>query len=294
MFGVMRILKKAIFTFTRSVKIQIFRFAEKHLKIHITVVHYYSPIPNVGKIDPGVYKKINSCTGIDFNSDNQLFQLKSLFPKYLNEYIPPVNTGLSQVDAFILYSFIRGRNPKSIFEIGSGESTKIILSAIGRNKQDGNDCKFTAIEPFPAKFLRDINNNSFTLVDRIVQQVPVESFLDTDMLFIDSSHVSKIDSDVNYEILEIIPRLKIGALVHWHDIMIPGEYSRNWIERQNHFWNESYMVHAFMLHNKDYRVMWASKYMQIMHPDQLRETFTYFAPENPDQQLSSFWVERIQ
>ena len=67
-----------------------------------------------------------------------------------------------------------------------------------------------------------------------------------DILFIDSSHVAKIGSDVNSEILSIVPRLKVGALVHWHDIMIPVDYPKAWIESGSMFWNESYMVHSFL------------------------------------------------
>ena len=118
-------------------------------------------------------------------------------------------------------------------------------------------------------------------------------FQDVDILFIDSSHVSRIDSDVNYEILEIVPRLKAGALVHWHDIMIPTEYPRAWIESTNQFWNESYVVHSFLIHNRSFAVMWASRYMQLRHPGQLRATFPFFAPNDPNQQLSSLWVERM-
>ena len=95
------------------------------------------------------------------------------------------------------------------------------------------------------------------------------------------------------EILDIVPRLKVGALVHWHDIMIPINYSKTWIESGNKFWNESYMVHAFMLHNKCYKIVWASKYMQVKRPEVLSEIFSYFNPDDPNQQLSSFWIKRL-
>lgn len=85
----------------------------------------------------------------------------------------------------------------------------------------------------------------------------------------------------------------MGALVHWHDIMIPMNYSKTWIESGTKFWNESYMVHAFMLFNRSFKVRWASRYVQLNYPHELRATFSYFNLNDPYQQLSSFWIERI-
>lgn len=131
------------------------------------------------------------------------------------------------------------------------------------------------------------------MIEKKVQDVELKYFAEVDILFIDSSHVAKIGSDVNYEILQIVPQLKVGAVIHWHDIMIPSDYPRKWIESGAMFWNESYMVHAFMLNNNCFRIIWASKYMQIHYPDNLRDTFYYFTPNDPNQQLSSFWIERV-
>lgn len=52
---------------------------------------------------------------------------------------------------------------------------------------------------------------------------------DGDVLFIDSTHVSKMGSDVNYLFFEIIPRLKKGVYIHLHDIIYPFEYPMEWI-----------------------------------------------------------------
>jgi len=212
---------------------------------------------------------------------------------YIDEYVPVTNSGLSKVDSFILFTLIRLKKPKKMIEIGSGESTKISLSALIRNEEEVADWELTAIEPFPKRYLKEIKNKNFVLIESSVQDVDINLISQADILFIDSSHVSKIGSDVNYEIFDVVPRLKVGALVHWHDIMIPMDYSKAWIESGNMFWNESYMVHAFMLHNKYFKIIWSSRYMQINYPDKLSNTFEYFVPGDPDQQLSSFWIERV-
>jgi len=268
--------------------------AESWFGLHITRAHFYSPIPTVGELKPEVFSRINDCPGIDFGAPGQLDWLACVSGKYLREYTPRQNSGLAQVDAFVLYAFIREKKPKNMIEVGSGESTMIALAAIRKNAEEGFACKFAAIEPYPKAYLRKIEDRDFLLIAKKVQDVDMSVFLEVDILFIDSSHVSKIDSDVNYEILKVVPRLKVGAMVHWHDIMIPAEYPRVWIESTTQFWNESYIVHAFMLYNKSFVIQWAAKYMQLHHSESLGKIFPFYAPKDPNEQLSSFWVERIK
>ena len=273
---------------------KIFRLIESYLKLHITPVHFYSPIPNVGELKTDIYTQVNDCPGVEFNDNEQQSFLKTVVPAFMDEYFPLSQSGLSKVDAFLLYTIIRTKKPRLFIEIGSGESTKISLKAIEENEKEGVQCRFIAIEPYPIKYLKDIKNPNFQLIEKKVQDVDLSTFVNADILFIDSSHVSKIGSDVNYEILNIIPSLKLDALIHWHDIMFPSDYPRSWIDSGRMFWNESYMVHAFILNNECFKVKWASKYMQINHPDLLHRTFKYFSPTDPDEQLSSFWIKRVK
>ena len=287
-------LKKVPFFLTIHFSRIVFKFFEKYFSLHITPAHFYSPIPTTHELGPDVYDKIFDCTGIDWNLSGQQANLEEFHAKYYNEYKPAVNIArFSQVDSFILYSFIRERKPARMIEIGSGESTKVSLAALDMNKKEGSTCEFYAIEPYPEKFLRDIQSPEFTLISKKLQEVDIDLLTSADLLFIDSSHVSKIGSDVNYEILEILPRLKAGALIHWHDIVIPTNYWKRWIDSGNQFWNESYMVHSFMLFNNCFRVVWASRYMQINHSDKLRKYFSYFRPEDDNQQITSFWIKRV-
>lgn len=280
-------------SFKSILKNQVFKFAERVFKVHITPVHFYSPIPQVGSIDPSSYEKIIDCVGLDFQETSQLEFMDDAALKYAGEYKPSENIGLSLLDAYILYSMIRNKAPKLFVEIGSGESTKISLKALQANQAEGNDFKFIAVEPYPKQYLRDLESDNFSLMVNKVQEIPLSVFQNADILFIDSSHVSKFGSDVNYEMLEIVPLMKVGSIIHWHDIMIPGDYPRSWVENNHIFWNESYMVHTFMLFNKAFRIIWASKYMQTKHPELLSQKFPFFSPDDPNQQLSSFWIERV-
>jgi len=267
-----------------------FKIFEKYLAIHITPAHFYSPIPQTNELNPDVYKKVYDCIGIDWNLDKQLDNLSRMFPKYYEEYVPASNSGLSLVDAFVLYAMVREKKPNVMIEIGAGETTKITLQALRKNKLEGKPCKFYSIEPYPGDELRKIQDENFELIDRKLQDVQIDLLSTADLLFIDSSHVSKIDSDVNYEILEIIPTLKVGSLIHWHDIVMPTNYWKDWVNNGNMFWNESYMVHAFMLFNTSFKIVWAARYMQLNNFEKMHQLFPYF---KQDHRLMSFWIERV-
>lgn len=276
-----------------TLKSQLFKFAERALKLHITPVHFYSPIPQVSAIGPSSYNKINDCIGLDFQETSQTNFVEEVATKYAGEFSPTENIGLSKMDVYFLYSMIRIKKPKLFIEIGSGESTKISLKALQANQAQGYHYKFIAIEPYPKQYLRELESDNFSLKVNKVQEIPLSVFQNADILFIDSSHVSKIGSDVNYEMLEIVPSMKVGSIIHWHDVMIPREYPKSWIKDNHIFWNESYMVHTFMLFNKSFKIVWASKYMQTKHPELLSQKFPFFSPDDPNQQMSSFWIERI-
>ena len=178
-----------------------------------------------------------------------------------------------------------------MIEIGTGETTKISLKALQMNKNEGNSYKFHTIEQYPRDDVKKIQNEDFELIHCKLQDVDIELLSTADLLFIDSSHVSKIDSDVNYEILEIIPKLKVGSLVHWHDIVIPTNYWKEWIENGNQFWNESYMVHSFMLFNESFKTIWAARYMKLNYTNEMQQIFPYLQSNH---HLMSFWIERIK
>ncbi len=261
---------------------------ERILGVHISPLHYYSAAPEIHSLNAKVFDKIFDCTGIDWNLARQLEHCHAIFPKYQEEYAALAD---ASYDLFILYSMIRERKPGFMVEIGAGGSTRIGLAALEKNRSEGHDYRLYSIDPNPRDYLREICNERHLLLEKNVQDIDVESLVDSDLLFIDSSHVCKIGGDVNYEMLELVPRLKVGALVQWHDIVIPNNYAEQWIN-EGLFFNESYMLHTFMLFNSAFKIIWASRYMQIKHPLETRALFAHLASPEPTALNVSFWVER--
>jgi len=267
-----------------------FGFFERCFGLHVTPADFYSPIPVVSELTPADLAQVFECRGIDWNERHQLELLASIVSGYSTEFVPQQNTGLTLVDTFVLYAMIRERKPKVMIEIGAGDSTHISLCALDRNRAGGYESTLYSIDPYPRKDIQAIQRKGFELFISKVQDVDVELLSSADLLFIDSSHVSKIGSDVNYEIFEVLPRLMVGSLIQWHDIPMPKNYWEDWMRHGNMFWNESYILHAFLLFNSSFEVRWASHYMFLKHYDHLQAQFPYLTPQH---RLSSFWVERV-
>jgi len=114
---------------------------------------------------------------------------------------------------------------------------------------------------------------------------------ENDILFIDSSHVLKIGSDVQYEYLDILPRLSKGVIVHVHDIFLPAEYPKEWVLKDYIFWTEQYLLQAFLAFNDSFEVLWAGHYMHLKYPNKLEDAFSY----KRDERLpGSFWMRKIK
>lgn len=263
-----------------------FNFFEKYLGIHITARSYYSPIPTLFEISDDQYNKDLGIEGINYDHQKSKEIILS-FLKYQNEYLPNKNPGLSKVDAYMLYSFVRYKDPKKIIEVGSGESTKIIFNAL---KIKNNYEKFCTVDPYPERIkniLDGIVDSKFVQIKQKVQYLDNAFFSDTDILFIDSSHIVKIGSDVVFEIFEILPQLKSGTLIHFHDIWLPGNYPKDITQSGYQFWNESYFLHAFLLNNYHYEVLYLGNFLKKHDLNFLKKNFPFF---DQNHRLTSLWM----
>jgi hypothetical protein len=175
------------------------------------------------------------------------------------------NDYFTSPDTEVLYSIIRIYRPARIIEVGSGNSTRISRQAIldGKLKSE-----LIAIDPSPrcdvTRFAdRVIAQNVETMADQSL----FSSLEANDILFIDSSHEVRCGNDVVFLLLNILPFLRPGVLVHLHDIFLPYEYPENWIVNNRWTWNEQYLVQALLAGGNIFHVLWAGHYSQKSNPD---------------------------
>jgi len=194
-------------------------------------------------------------------------------------------------DALVLHCLLRWARPKRLVEIGSGFSSAAILDTNDLFLDGTMSCTF--IEPHPSRLnqllLRD-DARRHEVIERPVQRVDLELFDalgPNDVLFVDSSHVAKVGSDVNRIMFDVLPRLRAGVLVHFHDIGWPFEYPREWIF-EGRAWNEAYLVRAFLDYNDSFEIVFFNHYLSLFHQSEVASAMPLWAHEAG----GSLWIRR--
>jgi len=240
--------------------------------------------------------------GINWNVSGQLEMLERFsFSKELAD-IPQkksnslkfhLNNGTFESgDAEYWYQIIRTIKPKRIFEVGSGNSTLMAINAITKNHDEDQSykCEHICIEPFEMPWLEEVG---VSVVRKKVEEVELSFFSqlqESDILFIDSSHIIRPQGDVLFEYLELLPSLNKGVIVHVHDIFSPKNYLKQWLQDEVRFWNEQYLLEAFLSHNSTWKIVGALNYLHHNHYEKFNSVAPFLTPER---EPGSFYIQKI-
>jgi Methyltransferase domain len=241
--------------------------------------HYYSPIVSIDEIrqrekDIWKLREVDGVEGINLNFNEQkklLIQLSEfyncvpyIFKKDLKLRYQFRNGYYDYTDCIILFSMINNFKPKRIIEIGSGFSSAIMLDT--NEFFFDNKISLTFVDPYPERLfslMKDYDTENCRIVKSDLQLISLDVFKELeqgDFLFIDSTHVSKTGSDVNYILFEILPILVNGVHIHFHDIFYPFEYPKEWVYKGLN-WNEDYILRAFLMYNQDFKIEFFADYL---------------------------------
>jgi predicted O-methyltransferase YrrM len=271
--------------------------------VHITPNHFYEPIPDTRTLKDGLWSEHSEMVGIEINKEAPINLLSEFRSRFKNEYeafprerttIPHQyfvnNSAFGPVDGQIYYCMIRYFKPRKIIEVGTGYSTYLAAQAILKNKEEyGIDCELIAIDPYPNKTIEKGFPGLSKVIKSKVEDIDSSIFLElkeNDILFIDSSHVLKIGNDVHHLYLEVLPRCNKGILIHIHDIFLPANYPRERVLKKYKFWNEDYLLQAFLTFNNAFEVV--LMLLNLKHIDKLRRTFSAYDPQKV--RPGSFWM----
>ena len=256
---------------------------------HVPFGHYYSPIPSKSGIEAFDFSRLASVTeveGVDLNTQEQLGLLDKFEPFYqelpfseqkkenLRYYYS--NGFFSYSDAIGLYCMLRHLKPNRVIEAGSGFSSSVTLDTNELFFNNKINCTF--IEPYPERLkrlLKESDKSSAAILEKKLQDIPLNMFKElkpNDILFIDSTHVSKFNSDVNYILHTILPALEKGVYIHFHDIFYPFEYPREWL-LGGYAWNEDYILRAFLEYNNVFKIILFNNYLGKVYGKTIKERF---------------------
>lgn len=269
--------------------------------------HFYSPIVDPSQLDSDrLWPSHPEVLGIDFDDLGHERILRDIFPRFMADYDYPEhldetpeltqfytqNSQFTWLDARALFVLLREWKPQRFIEVGSGFST--LLAADINHRFLGDSVEITCIEPYPRVFLRQKIPGLTRLIQDKVQNVPLAEFTRLqagDILFIDSSHVAKTGSDVNFLYFEVLPRLAPGVRIHIHDIFLPHEYQRAWVIDENRSWNEQYLLRALLMYSSGFRTVFGCSYAFTRYPELVIAALAH--PQGHGFAGGSFWIERV-
>ena len=264
---------------------------------HITPIHFYYPIPDTRELELKNFQ-ISELPGINMRQEFQLKLMKETFAGFSEEYnrLPARpnnskhfyldNDAFTGIDPFVYYCMIRHFQPKTIIEVGSGHSTLLGAQAC----RLGQATRYVCIDPWPREFISG-GVPGVELICEKVEDQDIEFFQQlrpNDILFVDASHVVRTAGDVCFIILEVLPRLASGVVVHFHDIFLPFDYPRELVIEQQRFWSEQYLLHAYLAENDSVEVLFASQFISTKYAEETRKTF----PNALSIGGASFWIRK--
>ncbi|NJO14848.1 MAG: class I SAM-dependent methyltransferase [Thioploca sp.] len=269
--------------------------------------HFYSPIALLEDIklkEKEIFDFFpRKIAGIDLNETEQLTLLNE-FKKYYQELPFSTNKkaglryffegevlGYGYSDAITLYCMIRHLQPKKIIEVGCGKSSCVTLDTNELFFDNSISCTF--IEPYPKKFfslIKPADLEKVEVIPKKLQEVELSKFSTLsagDILFIDSTHVSKINSDVNYIFFNILPHLQAGVFIHFHDVFYPFEYPKEWIY-SGIAWNEDYLLRAFLQYNNAFKIVFFNSFLIKFYEQKIKAAMPLLLTK-----AGSIWIKKI-
>ncbi|MEM8599966.1 MAG: class I SAM-dependent methyltransferase [Bacteroidota bacterium] len=272
----------------------------QRLGVDVLPRHFYSEIPNIHELrTTTAWRRPFTMIGVPGAevapqlafvegccSSTVTEQLKAA-PMYEQAASHNGEEGYGPTEADFLYAYVYTHQPAQIFQIGCGASTAICQLAAAAA---GYTPEIICVEPFPTPFLsQEAEAGRITLIHEKAQELDyavIEGLREDVFFFVDSTHTLGPSGEVSRIILEMLPRLKKGAHVHFHDINFPYDYHRKILEDRLFFWHESVLLHAFLTYNSRFKVLASLSMLHYEARDDLKRLLPNYRPALDDQGLN--------
>ena len=176
--------------------------------------------------------------------------------------------GCGWADVALLHAFLRKLRPRRVVCAGAGAFVPALLDL--NEHVYGRSIAITVVDP-EAERLRPLlgreEAEKVRLLPSRVHEVPYDTFTAlgaSDVLCVETSHVSKTGSDLNPLLFRVVPRLKSGVHDHDDGVFWPFEYPTAWVTEGRAF-NEAYLWRAFLLNSTAWEVAFFASFLESAH-----------------------------
>jgi len=273
---------------------------------------FYSPLPKMKSLleHERRWFRASDMAGVEVDLKQMEEFLTKLVAEYSADYqaLPPYDEtkqkgfgpGFTTIDAMVLYFMVRHLRPRRFIEIGSGLSSYYAWLAGQKNRTTNQPLRQLCIDPMPFQSLGTLPDIEIRAQEAQDADLAWFSELEAgDILFIDSTHVVKVDGEVPYLVLEVLPRLKPGVMVHFHDIHFPYHVpcdAQQYVYDHAYYWTEAMLVQAFLCFNKAFRIVLSTPMLRFHAESFLQKTLPGYQRLNPkdwDTHHGSLWIQRV-
>jgi hypothetical protein len=264
---------------------------------------FYSPLPDVEHLPAYLWPGPRPLHGVDLRVPEASKLLDEILRPYVAEFAPQRsrnpgggfyldNGTYESVDAETLYAIIRHFKPSRLIELGSGASSHVIADARKANDRDGRAFAHTIFDPYPfqASPLGPVDAEVHRERTEDLPLATFERLAADDVLFVDTTHTVKTGGDVSHIVLNILPSLRPGVIVHLHDIFLPYEYPREWVVERRGAYAEQYLLQAFLAFNPAYEVLFPAQAVARQAEELTRSVVQSFRPGTCP---GAFWLRVI-
>lgn len=200
--------------------------------------------------------------------------------------LPPFAPG----DAAVLAAMVAEHRPARVVAVGPGAAIPALAAALAH----GPDVDITLIDPAAERF-RPLIGRHAARADIRAEPVqghalaPFAALGPGDILLVETSHVLKTGSDLNYLLFHVLPVLAPGVVVQFAGCRFPFEYSNAQIFDKNTSWNELYAVRALLMYSSRFKVLFSGSVLVLEREALVREVAPAFL-KNPG---GALWVEVV-
>ena len=223
---------------------------------------------------------------LNFEAQKKLLDNLDKIESNDNEFSESYNS-LTKSDLEFIFKMVILNNPKRVINIGSTSAVKAVSQALLKSNHSNQASHIVIGFPTREEVKRD---SSIKYLKKLLNDIDLEIFKSlnkNDLIIIDLPQIIPPDQDKSFFLTEILPLIPKGVLVCFNNIILPYEFTDDWLKWTVSHWSEQNMIEILLTKNLSYKIEAALYYLAIHDQVKLQKVL----PMLTNKELpKSFWI----